>query len=75
MIRGFDVVLGNDRFTVKKFTACYGRTSADGTPSAPFSRLERSQCLLRPGKYVGANTPAAKSPVVSAPLAAMLLLL
>ena len=73
MILGFDVVLGDDWSTSHHVTACYGKAGADGTPSAPFLRLECSQCLLRPGTHVGANAPAAKSTILSAALAAKLL--
>ena len=70
MIPGFDVVMGDDWSAAHQVTACYGTASADGTPSAPFLRLEHSQCLLRPGTHVGADAPAAKSPVLSAALTA-----
>ena len=73
MIPGFDVVLGDDWSTAHQVTACYGTASADGTPSAPFLGMERSQCLLCPGTHVGTNAPAAKSPVLSAALAAKFL--
>ena len=63
----------DDWSTSHQVRACYGRAGTDGTPSAPFLRLERSQCLLRHATHVGANAPKAKSPVLSAAMAAKLL--